>query len=112
VDCAKWFVGGEQARALLVKERARKQRDKEAGLVRISPQAAAKQLLRFFSVLRIVIGMVLPGAVIMYWTSSAAFSLVQSWIFDYWEAKHKQGFDATSPLATAAAETPRAPPRT
>jgi len=51
-------------------------------------------------------------AVIMYWTSSAAFSLVQSWIFDYWEAKHKQGFDATSSLATAAAETPRAPPRT
>jgi len=112
VDCAKWFVGGEQARALLAKERARKQRDKEAGLIRISPQTAAKQLLRFFSVLRIVIGMVLPGAVIMYWTSSAAYSLVQSWIFDYWEAKHKERLCATPSLAAAVAETPEAPPRT
>lgn len=61
VETAKWLVGGEQAREMLRREEAQRNKDKKDGVIRIRPQLISKSLLRGLSIVRIVIGSLMPG---------------------------------------------------
>ncbi|KAI0030706.1 membrane insertase OXA1/ALB3/YidC, partial [Vararia minispora EC-137] len=83
VESANWFLG-ERAREIEARERARRKRLREEGKIALpSLGTIVKPLLRGLSVVRIVFGTMMPGTVIVYWVTSAAYGLVQTWIFDY-----------------------------
>jgi inner membrane protein COX18 len=61
VETSQWLVGGQHARDVLQKTQALAKQDAEKGIVRIRPQAISKNILRAFSIARIMISMVMPG---------------------------------------------------
>jgi inner membrane protein COX18 len=61
VETSRWLVGGQHARELLARKLEQKKKDEEEGIIRINPQDASKSMLRLFSVLRIVVGLTMPG---------------------------------------------------
>ncbi|EEB95129.1 hypothetical protein MPER_05950, partial [Moniliophthora perniciosa FA553] len=62
----------------------------EQGVRHIEPQKIVKSAMRVLSVGRIGLGAIAPGAVCLYWVTSAAFGLVQTWILNYLEAQRKR----------------------
>lgn len=61
VETSQWLIGGKYARdALQLAETTAKQ-DAEKGVVKIRPQAISKNILRAFSICRMIIGMLMPG---------------------------------------------------
>jgi len=103
VESSRWFITGEQ------REREEKvQKWKEDRVARgetvIEPNKIVKSVLRLVSVGRIIIATMVPGSVVLYWVTSAAFGLVQTWIMDYWELRRKWSLTSVSSTKTAAAK--------
>ncbi|KAH7105410.1 hypothetical protein BKA62DRAFT_766781 [Auriculariales sp. MPI-PUGE-AT-0066] len=57
--------------------------------LKLNPSGMMTALARSFSVLRIVFAMQMPGTVLIYWTVSAAYSLAQSFVLEYWSSRSK-----------------------
>ncbi|OAX44558.1 hypothetical protein K503DRAFT_678466 [Rhizopogon vinicolor AM-OR11-026] len=101
VESSRWFITEAQ------RDREEKvQKWKEDRVARgetvIEPQKIIKSVLRLISVGRIIIATMVPGGVVLYWVTSAAFGLVQTWIMDYWELRRKQKLASLSSTKTAA----------
>jgi inner membrane protein COX18 len=50
--------------------------------------------------------------VALVWVTSAAYGLVQNWVFDYWDARRRRQLQAASASAPAATTLPRKPTTT
>ncbi|KAI5124938.1 hypothetical protein M0805_007365 [Coniferiporia weirii] len=91
VETGGWFVGAERAArtAQIEEEREKANALKREQGVQVLPHTkdVVQGALRLFSVLRIVIGVMVDGSVIVYWLSSATFGLFQSWGFNWWDAR-------------------------
>jgi len=82
-ESASWFLR-EQTRLAEENETRKIQELKAQGKVVLpSPQKILRGVMRVLSVGRIILGIMVPGTVIIYWVTSATFGLVQTWVFDY-----------------------------
>ncbi|THH11476.1 hypothetical protein EW145_g621 [Phellinidium pouzarii] len=95
VETGGWFVGAERVARSARIEEERKTLDaqkREQGIPVIPHiKDVVQGSLRLFSVLRIVIGVMVDGSIIVYWLSSATFGLFQSWGFNWWDAHRAAG---------------------
>ncbi|EJD01124.1 uncharacterized protein FOMMEDRAFT_88420, partial [Fomitiporia mediterranea MF3/22] len=91
VETAKWFVGAERAARTAAIEERREKEDarvrEEGGTIRARLGNVVPSGLRVLSVFRIVVGIMVDGSVLVYWLSSATFGLIQSWVFNWWDAR-------------------------
>ncbi|KAI6035158.1 60Kd inner membrane protein-domain-containing protein [Pisolithus orientalis] len=96
VESSRWFMTDTQ-----LKREEQVQQWKEQRIARgetvLEPQKIVKSSLRLVSVGRIVVASMVPGSVVLYWVTSAAFGLVQTWMLDYWELRRKRNLE-TRPL--------------
>ncbi|KAI0732962.1 hypothetical protein C8Q72DRAFT_874028 [Fomitopsis betulina] len=86
VDSARWFaseaVTQRQAKAdeWVAQRRAK-------GETVLQPGRIIQSSLRSLAVGRIIIAALVPGSIQIFWVTSAAFGLVQSWVLDWWYAR-------------------------
>ncbi|KAF9057650.1 60Kd inner membrane protein-domain-containing protein [Panaeolus papilionaceus] len=67
-------------------------------VVKEEPFVLRKTVLRLLSVARIIVAAVSPGAVALYWVSSATFALFQTWVMHYIDLRRsKRALPASSP---------------
>ncbi|EIN10436.1 hypothetical protein PUNSTDRAFT_132531 [Punctularia strigosozonata HHB-11173 SS5] len=88
VESAKWNLSPERReREAKVEKWVAEKREKGEMVVR--PANAIRTGLRLVSVARIIVGALVPGGVLVCWVTSAAFGLVQTWGFDWWERRRR-----------------------
>ncbi|EKM59206.1 uncharacterized protein PHACADRAFT_58328, partial [Phanerochaete carnosa HHB-10118-sp] len=88
VDASRWFMTAEaRAREQQVAEWTTKRR--AAGETVIEPKKIFQASLRVASVGRILIALLVPGSIQLYWVTSAAFGLLQTWALDWWEFRRR-----------------------
>ncbi|KAG6810874.1 hypothetical protein H0H92_009995 [Tricholoma furcatifolium] len=99
---SNWFLNAAE------KEQARKveeQRAKalaESKEMKLRPANMIKPILRVASVVRIGLCALVPGSVAIYWVTSAAFGLGQTWVMDWLDIRRRR--------RNAAAQAPSAQP--
>ncbi|KAL5530693.1 hypothetical protein ACEPAF_6951 [Sanghuangporus sanghuang] len=110
VETAGWFVGVERAGRTAAIEARRQEEDtktREAGgIVKPRTKNVVQSSLRMLSIVRIVVGIMVDGSVLVYWLSSATFGLFQSWAFNWWDARRAA---QRSRLSTQKASIPKRP---
>lgn len=103
-ESSRWFISeAALQREARVKEWADKRRAK--GETVLEPKKIIQSTLRLYSIARILISALFPGvssdyasadfvvfiiriqSVQLYWATSAAFGLVQTWTLDFWDAR-------------------------
>ncbi|KAJ7047270.1 60Kd inner membrane protein-domain-containing protein [Mycena alexandri] len=83
VDANSWFMSAVQ------KDRLQKMEEKRAATLAAGQrpgfhlQRIIKSSLNYLSVFRIILAAISPGSVVLYWTTSAACGLIQTFILDY-----------------------------
>jgi len=77
----------EQQRQIAERE---SKRVAEGGKPRLHPGKVLKTLLRGLSIVRIIIAAITPGSVALYWVTSAAFGLVQTWAMGWKDARRRR----------------------
>jgi len=100
VETSHWFMGaGRAAREASAEDKRKESRMKiieegknvpDGEKVRLplpSTRDIIQNALRLFSIARIVVGVMVDGTVIVYWVSSATFGLLQTWAFNWWDAR-------------------------
>jgi len=86
VESTRWFASAVATqRQAKVDEWVAKRRAK--GEIVLEPGRIVQSSLRFLSIARILIAAIVPGSIEVYWASSAAFGLIQSWVLDWWHAR-------------------------
>ncbi|KAF8745929.1 hypothetical protein AX14_004233 [Amanita brunnescens Koide BX004] len=92
VESSSWVMtAAERERTRQIQERNDKNNAELGTKARIiQPQKIVKTTLRFLSVVRIIIAAMTPGSVELYWVSSAAFGLIQTWIMDWMDARRRR----------------------
>lgn len=98
VESSRWFMTDAQLKREQQVEKWREERI-ERGETVLEPQKIIKSALRLMSVGRIAVASVVPGAVVLYWVTSAAFGLAQTWTLDYWELKRKRKLQYDQPVS-------------
>jgi len=82
-ESSNWIMNAaERQRARKIEEENAK-RAAEGGKPVIRPQAIIKSGLRILSVGRIIIAAITPGSIALYWVTSAAFGLCQTWLTNW-----------------------------
>ncbi|KAL4076072.1 60Kd inner membrane protein-domain-containing protein [Scleroderma citrinum] len=110
VESSRWFMTDAQ-----LNREKQVQQWKEARIAKgesvLEPQKIVKSVLRLASIGRIVVASMVPGAVVLYWVTSATFGLVQTWILDYWELRRKRRLQAVglAPSTEAMLQSHRSP---
>jgi len=100
-ESSRWFITPEAVkREAQVQEWADKKRAK--GETVIQPRKIIQSTLRIYSVARILISAVFPGSVQLYWATSSAFGLVQTWVLDYWDSRRLRPTSMQVPLKDTA----------
>jgi len=99
VESSRWFLS---AGALEREKKVAKwTADRRArGEAVIEPKKIIQTSLRILSISRILIAAVVPGSIQIYWVTSAAFGLVQSWILDWWDARRTQRYLKSQPASS------------
>ncbi|KAH9482736.1 hypothetical protein JR316_0004836 [Psilocybe cubensis] len=90
VESGNWVMNAaekEQKRAVEAQE---EKRVAAGGKPRIHPGNIIKSVLRTASVIRIIIAAMAPGSVTLYWVTSAAFGLVQTWYMEWTDALRRR----------------------
>ncbi|KAK1236476.1 hypothetical protein PQX77_000253 [Marasmius sp. AFHP31] len=90
VDAASWVFNSYEVR---MQKELREKKEKLAaqqGVRHIDPKQIIKTGMRGLSVARIGLGAIAPGAVSLYWVTSAAFGLTQSWVLAYMDVRRKR----------------------
>lgn len=100
VDASRWFMTADaRAREQQVAEWTAKRR--AAGETVLEPKKIFQAALRVASVGRILIALLVPGSIQLYWVTSAAFGLVQTWALDWWDLRRRRARSlAASDLST------------
>ncbi|THH02747.1 hypothetical protein EW026_g141 [Hermanssonia centrifuga] len=82
VESSRWFIStAALEREQKVAEWNTKKR--AMGHTVIEPKKIVQSTLRVLAVARILIAALVPGSIQLYWVTSAAFGLVQTWIIDW-----------------------------
>jgi len=89
IESSGWFMTDAQ-RHKKATVGAKLEKSTEAGEITFEWSKIMKSGLRFASVGRILMASIVPGGVVLYWISSAAFGLLQTWAFDYWSWRRQQ----------------------
>jgi len=110
VETSRWFISEDKRLAAIETERRNTER-REKGEVVIEPSKIVQSALRAASVGRILIGVMVPGSVTLYWVTSAIFGLFQTWIFDWWEARRMRRKRPQTPAPPSPPSTPPSGPR-
>ncbi|KAG5648980.1 hypothetical protein DXG03_000329 [Asterophora parasitica] len=109
VESSNWVMNAAE------KERERQIEDRNAKAIaegakpQIKPRAVIKSALRFLSVGRIIIAAMVPGSVAVYWVTSAAFGVIQTWVMDWQDIRRRRRSEAAR--IRLAAASPRLQPR-
>jgi len=115
VESSRWFMTDQQREREVKVQKWREEKIAKGETV-IQPQKIIKSALRLVSVGRILVAAMVPGGVVLYWVTSAAFGLIQTWLFDYWELQRKRRLAAlastqpstlSSPVSSSAIRPPR-----
>ncbi|KAM6495804.1 Membrane insertase OXA1/ALB3/YidC [Amanita muscaria] len=111
VESSNWLMSAaERERARRIEETNEKKRAELGNKARvIQPQKIVKSTLRFLSVARIVVAAMTPGSVALYWVSSAAFGLVQTWIMDWVDIRRRRKLELVAKPAVTDAVLPKIP---
>lgn len=110
VESSSWFMtDAQRQQKVAADEKYNKALVKslEEGKIHFEGGRVIKSGLRFGSVARVIIAAMVPGVchivsvyfllltislqgVVLYWLSSAAFGLLQTWAFDYWNVRRRR----------------------
>ncbi|KAG6890555.1 hypothetical protein C0992_000815 [Termitomyces sp. T32_za158] len=95
VESSNWLMNtAERERAQRIEEQHTKA-IAEGAQPKIRPKSVIKSGLRILSVARIAICAIMPGSVTIYWVTSAAFGLLQTWFFDWQDIRRRRLKEAT-----------------
>ncbi|KAJ3882916.1 60Kd inner membrane protein-domain-containing protein [Lentinula edodes] len=122
VESSHWVLNPAEKEALKEKEKKMKETVAKSGdrlsMVKFNLQSNLKDSMRVLSILRIGLASIAPGAVTLYWVTSAAFGLFQTWLVNSLAMKKRREFLATStqiptptPTPHGAASTQKQKPR-
>ncbi|KAH0587677.1 hypothetical protein H2248_006443 [Termitomyces sp. 'cryptogamus'] len=90
VESSNWLMNtAERERVRRIEEQDAKALV-EGGKPKIRPKSVIKSGLRVLSVARIAICAMMPGSVAIYWVTSAAFGLLQTWFFDWQDLRRRR----------------------
>ncbi|KAF9569292.1 hypothetical protein CPC08DRAFT_701796 [Agrocybe pediades] len=90
VESSNWVMNAAEREQQRSMEEREAKRVADGGKPRIHPGKLIKTVLRGLSVVRIVIAALTPGSVALYWVTSAAFGLVQTWAMDWNDARRRR----------------------
>ncbi|KAF9268070.1 hypothetical protein L218DRAFT_954458 [Marasmius fiardii PR-910] len=105
VDSASWAFNSYEVQLQRDLEEKKKRLAAEQGARHIEPKKIVRSTMRVLSVARIGLGAIAPGAVTLYWVTSAAFGLIQSWVLASRDVRRKRLLYSTDSLSPA--ETPK-----
>ncbi|KDQ64575.1 hypothetical protein JAAARDRAFT_117940 [Jaapia argillacea MUCL 33604] len=104
VDASRWFISEEKREQQLKVEKQDEAKRARGELV-LKPMKMVQSGLRILAVGRILVGALVPGGVVIYWVTSAAFGLIQSWVFDFWEYRRDKSRRALKSQSESASPT-------
>ncbi|KAF8663382.1 hypothetical protein AX16_000957 [Volvariella volvacea WC 439] len=97
VESSNWVMNAaERAQARQLEEQNAK-RMKESGKLAIRPQKIIRSSLRILSVGRIIVAAITPGSITLYWVTSAAFGLFQTWFMDWLDVRRRRRLNVSAP---------------
>ncbi|KAJ7283551.1 60Kd inner membrane protein-domain-containing protein [Mycena rebaudengoi] len=91
VESSNWLMTAVQRDRMRRLQEQQAQKLAAAGKPDIQPKNIIKSALNGLSVVRILLAAVSPGSVVLYWTTSATFGLLQTWVLDYRPAEKSTG---------------------
>ncbi|PPQ68003.1 hypothetical protein CVT26_007366 [Gymnopilus dilepis] len=112
VESSNWVMNAAERQQQRVLEEREAKRVAEGGKPRIHPGKIIKSTLRGLSILRIIVAALTPGSVALYWVTSAAFGLVQTWAMEWNDARRRRRLFASLKATTQAAPTTATRPAT
>ncbi|KAJ7179043.1 60Kd inner membrane protein-domain-containing protein [Mycena filopes] len=112
VDANNWFMSTVQKDRLQKIDEKRAEQQAAGLRPDIHPHRVIRFTLELLSVGRIILAAFTPGSVVLYWTTSAACGLIQTFILDYRSQATNQITPTPPPRALAAGPVPVVkPPR-
>ncbi|KAF9464462.1 60Kd inner membrane protein-domain-containing protein [Collybia nuda] len=106
VESSNWVMNAaERERSRQIEEKNAKIRA-EGGRPNIEPKKLIKSGLRLLSIGRILIAAITPGSIALYWVTSAAFGLLQTWVMDWQDIRRRRRNAMNNPPMTLATPTP------
>ncbi|KAF8897626.1 60Kd inner membrane protein-domain-containing protein [Infundibulicybe gibba] len=90
VESSNWMMNtAEREQARKVQEWNEKKAT-ESGKPRIEPKKIIKSTMRILSIGRIIVAAMTPGSITLYWVTSAAFGLIQTWVMDWLDIRRRR----------------------
>lgn len=90
VESSNWVMNAaEREREQQIEEKHAK-RIADGGKPHIQPKKVLKTVLRILSVGRIILASITPGSITLYWVTSSAFGLIQTWYFDWLDIRRRR----------------------
>ncbi|KAF8165260.1 60Kd inner membrane protein-domain-containing protein [Crassisporium funariophilum] len=90
VESGNWVMNAAEREQVRKTEEQEAKRVADGGKPRIHPGKVLKTVLRGLSIFRIVIAAMTPGSVTLYWVTSAAFGLVQTWTMEWMDSRRRR----------------------
>jgi len=90
VESGNWVLNAAEREQARKADQEEKKRVLEGGKPQLHPSKVLKTFLRGLSVVRIIIAAMTPGSVALYWVSSAAFGLVQTWTIEWMDSRRRR----------------------
>ncbi|KAF9008982.1 60Kd inner membrane protein-domain-containing protein [Cyathus striatus] len=90
VESSQWVMNAAERAELRRVEDHKADQIRQGAKPKLELAKVLKTSLRGLSIVRIIIAAIAPGSVTLYWVTSAAFGLVQTWITDYIAIRRKR----------------------
>ncbi|KIK68031.1 hypothetical protein GYMLUDRAFT_155039 [Collybiopsis luxurians FD-317 M1] len=107
VESSHWVLSPEEKAALKESEKNMAVNVEKSGdkwtKVKLNLRSRLKDSMRILSILRIGLASIAPGAVTLYWVTSAIFGLAQTWLVNRIEVKRRRKLIASTPPISLAA---------
>ncbi|KAK7470529.1 hypothetical protein VKT23_001954 [Stygiomarasmius scandens] len=97
VEASTWVLTPAEKQQLAEREAKSKEISAKDGTRRVRFQSIFKSGMRGLAVARIGLGAIAPGAVTVYWVTSAAFGLFQTWLMNWLDVRRRRAFQAAHP---------------
>ncbi|THV08441.1 hypothetical protein K435DRAFT_771944 [Dendrothele bispora CBS 962.96] len=107
VEASTWVLTPAEKQQLAEREAKSREMSQKDGVHRLRFQSIFKSAMRGLAVARIGLGAVAPGAVTIYWVTSAAFGLFQTWLMNWLDARRRR---AAHPLPITSSPLKSPPP--
>ncbi|KAF9076740.1 60Kd inner membrane protein-domain-containing protein [Rhodocollybia butyracea] len=108
VESSHWILNPAEKEALKASEKNMAETVEKSGnkwlTMRFKLRSNMKDSMRIMSVFRIGLASIAPGAVTLYWLTSAIFGLGQTWLVNWVELKKRRELKASMPSPMSLAE--------